>query len=79
MKNEQDMYSDKMLLSKWEVVLGAPDRVNIPKTHPRRKQFVEFENMHTDVPNINLCVPQGSVLRPLLFIFISMMVQLPVI
>ena len=33
-----------------------------------RKQFVEFENVYSEMTNINLGVPQGSVLGPLLFI-----------
>ena len=33
-----------------------------------RKQFVEFENVYSELTNINLGVPQGSVLGPLLFI-----------
>ena len=34
----------------------------------KRKQFVEFENVHSEVLEINIGVPQGSVLGLLLYI-----------
>ena len=34
----------------------------------KRNQFVKFESMNYEMTNINLGVPQGSVLWPLLFI-----------
>ena len=33
----------------------------------KRKQFVKFENVHSEVLDINIGVPQGSVLGSLLF------------
>ena len=33
-----------------------------------RKQYVEFENVKSDSSNIKTGVPQGSILRPLLFV-----------
>ena len=32
-----------------------------------RKQYVEFENVKSDSINIKTCIPQGSILSPLLF------------